>query len=61
MVSNRYDKVVLHRGHQEGGQISLLCAAKMTRLHKLAHIQLSFTIIDRVALPLIFVTTFIVL
>lgn len=60
MVSNRHDEVVLHRGHQ-GGQIILLCAAIMTLLLKLAHIQPSFTIFARVALPLIFVTTFLVL
>lgn len=54
MVSNRHDKIVLHRGHQEGGQISLLCAAKMTPLL----IQPSFTIIGRVSLPLIFLNCF---
>lgn len=62
MVSNRHYKVVLHRGHEQG-QISLFCAAKVkkTVLFKLACIQSSFTIMDGVALPLIFVTTFILL
>lgn len=61
MVSYRHDKVVFHRGHQERGQISLLCAAKITPFLKLAHLEPPFTIINRVDLPLIFVTTFIVL
>jgi len=61
MVSDRHDKVVSPRRHQEGGHISLLCAAKMTPLLKLAHTQPSFTIIDRPAVSLISVTTFLVL